>query len=446
MQFEKRKLADLRPAEYNPRKQLTPEDPEYLSIKNSIQEFGYADPIVINADGTIIKGHQRRTVMLDLGYTEADVIVLDISDKAKEKALNIALNKITGRWDENLLKDILIELDLDGYDFSVTGFQRNDLEDLIQLLDVPMAANDDEFDPDAVKAEIVEPESRPGTIWQLGRHRLMCGDATDPASIAALLDGAKLDLVITDPPYNVDYGEKVEYLRNYRKQGHRFNDDIENDTMGDTNFYSFLLSAFQNMQDVMRPGAVIYIFHADTQGLNFRQAFTAAGIKLAQVLIWEKGHFVLGRQDYQWRHEPILYGWKEGAAHYFIKDHTQDTVLLEDEPDLKNMKKQELLALIDGIFREYKDLTTVHFEKKPARNALHPTMKPIPLVGRLMNNSSKPAWTVGDFFAGSGTTLMAAEQLGRTAYAMELDERNTDVIVKRWEAFTDKKAVRIDAD
>lgn len=445
MQFETRKLADLRPAEYNPRKQLTPEDPEYIAIKNSIQEFGYADPIVINADGTIIKGHQRRTVMLDLGYTEAEVIVLDIKDKAKEKALNIALNKITGIWDDALLKDILVELDLDGYDFSVTGFHRDDLEDLIQLIDIPPDANDDGFDPDKARGEIKEPESRRGTVWQLGRHRLMCGDATDQSDVAALLAGAKLDLIITDPPYNVDYGGKLASWEKsgFQKSEMNRDNDIENDAMSDTDFYNFLFSAFRNMQTAMRPGAAIYIFHADTQGLNFRQAFIDAGIKLAQVLIWEKGHFVLGRQDYQWRHEPILYGWKEGAAHYFIKDHTQDTVLLEDEPDLKNMKKQELLALIDNIFREYKDLTTVHYEKKPARSALHPTMKPIPLVGRLMNNSSKPAWTVGDFFGGSGTTLMAAEQLGRAAYLMEFDERNTDVIVQRWEQYTGKKAVKL---
>jgi DNA modification methylase len=180
-------------------------------------------------------------------------------------------------------------------------------------------------------------------------------------------------------------------------------------------FYDFLLAAFQNANDAMRPGAAIYVFHAESTGLQFRQAYSDAGLKLAQCLIWEKNAFVLGRQDYQWRHEPILYGWKEGAGHYFVNDRTQDTVMLEDELDFKSMKKPELLAFIDKMFRDYKDQTTVHYEKKPSRNSLHPTMKPIPLVGRLMNNSSKPGWLVGDFFGGSGTTLMAAEQLGRTA-------------------------------
>ncbi len=444
MQFETRKLADLHPAEYNPRKKLTPSDPEYVQIKNSITEFGYADPIVINTDGTIIKGHQRCNVMIDLGYTEAEVIVLDIQDKAKEKALNIALNKITGKWDNQLLKDLLVELDLEGYDFSVTGFHRDELEDLIQQLDIPPEATDDDFDPDMEAENIEIPESNSGDIWQLGRHRLMCGDSTDPNNIAELLNGSKLDLIITDPPYNVDYGAKTEFLEHYLGQeGSRNNSTIQNDKMDNSSFYRFLLSAFQNMSEAMRQGAAIYVFHAESTGTQFRQAYTDAGLKLAQCLIWEKNAFVLGRQDYQWRHEPILYGWKEGAAHYFVNDRTQDTVLLEEEADLKAMKKQELVAFIEKIFKDYRDQTTVHYEKKPSRNALHPTMKPIPLVGRLMNNSSKPGWKVGDFFGGSGTTLMAAEQLGRTAYLMESDERNADVIVHRWEKYTGNKAVKL---
>ena len=208
-------------------------------------------------------------------------------------------------------------------------------------------------------------------------------------------------------------------------------------------FYQFLLAAFQNMNEAMRPGAGIYVFHAESTGLQFRQAYADAGLKLSQCLIWEKNAFVMGRSDYQWRHEPILYGWKEGAGHYFVKDRTQDTVLLEDLLDFKSMKRQELLALVEKIFREYQDQTTVHFENKPARNSLHPTMKPVPLIGRLMNNSSKPGWLVGDLFGGSGSTLMAAEQLGRTAYIMEMDERNVDVIVHRWEQYTGKKAVKL---
>lgn len=441
MRFETRSLSDLRPAEYNPRVPLTPADPEYQSIKRSIEEFGYADPIVINADGTIIKGHQRRTVLMDLGYTEVEVIVLDIQDKAKEKALNVALNKITGKWDNAILKDLLLELDLEGYDFSVTGYQRTDLEDLIQLVDVPAEAQDDNFDPEAAAANIPEPNTRYGDIWQLGRHRLMCGDSTDPTDVAALMGGDELDLMVTDPPYNVAYGAKTDFMADSGR-GHGHN-SIANDDMDEASFYNFILAFYENAVEAMRPGAVIYVFHSDTHGLTFRQAFEDAGLKLSECLIWEKNAFTLGRSDYQWRHEPCLYGWKEGAGHFFVKDRTQDTMLLEDTPDFKKMSKQELLAFIDKIFRDYKDQTTVLFENKPARSKEHPTMKPIPLIGRLINNSSKPGWLVGDFFGGSGSTLMAAEQLGRTAYLMEYDERYVDVIINRWEQFTGEKAVKL---
>ena len=440
MRFECWKRADMKPAAYNPRKPLTPADPEYQDIARSIEEFSYSDPIVLNYDGTIIKGHQRRVVMMDKGFTDAWCIVLEIRDKQKEKALNIALNKITGKWDNTRLRDILVELDLEGYDFSTTGFHRDELEDLIRLTEIPPEAQDDDFDPDAEAEQIETPVSTTGDIWQCGRHRVMCGDSTDPEDVAALLRGEQLDLIITDPPYNVDYGAKNDYLNQFDK-GNRNSADIRGDHMGNAEFYHFLLTAFQNASDAMRPGAAIYVFHADTVGLTFRQAFKDAGLKMAQCLIWEKNQFVIGRQDYHWRHEPILYGWKEGAAHYFIQDRTQDTVFLEDEIDFKAMKKQELVAFLEQLRREYKDQTTVHFEPKPSRNAMHPTMKPIPLIGRLMNNSSKAGWRIGDFFGGSGSTLMAAEQLGRTAFLMEKDPKYTDVIVRRWEAFTGQRAV-----
>lgn len=445
MRFERRKLADLRPAEYNPRKQLTPEDPEYQSIRRSIEEFGYADPIVINSDGTIIKGHQRRTVMLDLGMEEAEVIVLDIEDKAKEKALNIALNKITGQWDNVLLRDVLQGLDLEGYDFSASGFTQEDLSDLIELTSIPDEAHDDDFDPDAASGEIEEPVSRPGTVWRLGRHRLMCGDATDPEDVAILLGREKLDLIVTDPPYNVDYDEKDTGLERVGKRSKtRKSSEITNDRLSDSDFYDFLVSSFRNIEEALRPGGAAYVFHADSKGLDFRQAFQDAGLDLKEVLIWEKNNFVLGRQDYQWRHEPILYGWKPGAAHYFVKDRTQDTVFLEEEVDLKKLKKTELLQILERILQDNEHLTTVHFEAKPMSSQLHPTMKPVSLIGRFIANSSRPGWTVGDFFGGSGSTLIAAEQLGRTSYLMEIAPRNVDVIVRRWEEYTGEQAELIE--
>lgn len=415
-------LSDIHPAEYNPRQDLQPGDPDYEALKRSIEDNGYVGLILINKDGTIIGGHQRYKVLKDLGYTKARVLVTDV-DKQTEKALNIALNKISGDWDEEKLKAALMDLDLNDYDLTKTGFTSSEVEDLVLKLDT-VEPEEDNFDADEAYDEITDPVTKRGDIWILGDHRLMCGDSTDPTDVSALLQGAEADLVITDPPYNVNY-----------KDG-----EIKNDNMAEDTFEQFLDEAFGCMFDAMREGAAAYVFHADSEGLAFRRAFNDSGFKLAECLIWEKNSFVLGRQDYQWRHEPILYGWKEGAAHYFIDDRSQDTVLLEDELDFQSMKKEDLITYINQIRDSYKNRTTVLFENKPTKNDLHPTMKPISLVGRLMKNSSKPDWNVLDLFGGSGFTLMAAEQLGRNAYLMELDEKFCDVIVKRWEDFTGRKA------
>lgn len=442
LKTEKRKLNELVAADYNPRKALTPEDSEYQKIKRSIEEFGYVDPIIINEDGTIIGGHQRCTVLKDLGYEEVDVVVVSL-DKQREKALNIALNKITGEWDELKLKDLLLDLDLGDYDISLTGFEQEDLAELVDNLAVEPEAMDDDFDGEAVLEDIVEPKTKLGDVWKLGRHRLMCGDSTSQEDVATLMKGEMADLIITDPPYNVNYGDKADMLDTYLQKGHRNNSRIKNDNMDNESFYSFMLQIYQSAYEFMREGAAIYVFHAESTGHIFRQAFLDAGLKLAQCLIWEKNAFVLGRQDYQWRHEPCLYGWKEGAAHYFINDRTQDTVILEDDVDFEAMKKADLIAYIEDMHRKYKDQTSVIYENKPTRNDIHPTMKLVTLIGRLMSNSSKSGWNVLDLFGGSGSTLMAAEQLGRTAFLMELDEKFCDVIVKRWEEYTGQSAIRI---
>nr|DAM41175.1 MAG TPA: adenine specific DNA methyltransferase [Caudoviricetes sp.] len=445
LKTEKRKLTELRAAEYNPRKTLTPEDSEYQKIKRSIEEFGYVDPIIINEDGTIIGGHQRTTVLKDLGYEEVDVVVVDL-DKQKEKALNIALNKITGEWDELKLKDLLLDLDLGDYDITFTGFEQKDLTELVDSLAVEPETVDDEFDEEEALEQISEPVTRLGDVWILGRHRLMCGDSTSQEDVAILMNGEMADLIVTDPPYNVNYGDKAEMLDTYLPgKGHRNTSHIKNDNMDNVSFYQFMLQIYQSAYEAMREGAAIYVFHAESTGHIFRQAFLDAGLKLAQCLIWEKNNFVLGRQDYQWRHEPCLYGWKEGAAHYFINDRTQDTVILEDDIDFEAMKKSELVAYLEELRRKYKDRTSVIYENKPTRNDIHPTMKPIALMGKFITNSSKSGWNVLDLFGGSGSTLMAAEQLGRNAYLMELDEKFCDVIVKRWEDYTGQSAVRIPA-
>lgn len=439
MKMEKRMLSELRPAEYNPRKALTPEDKEYQDIKRSIEKFGYVDPIIINSDGTVIGGHQRLTVLTDMGYETADVVVVDL-DKDDEKALNIALNKITGEWDEIKLKDLLLDLDLNEYDLANTGFSAVEIEDLCVRLEQDVEAEDDEFDLEEELDKIEEPMTQRGDVWILGNHRLMCGDSTDPKDVATLLAGDEANLVITDPPYNVAYGEKTEFMSDSGRG--QVQERILNDNMDDDSFYKFIYEAYSRAYEVMRPGAAIYVFHAENSGLTFRQAFVDAGLRFSECLIWEKNSFTLGRSDYQWRHEPCLYGWKEGAGHYFINDRTQDTVLLEEERDLESMKKSDLITYIGQLEEFFRDKTTVLYEDKPKRNDAHPTMKPISLIGRLMKNSSKPQWNVLDLFGGSGSTLMAAEQLSRNAYLMELSEKFCDVIVKRWEDYTGQKAVK----
>lgn len=439
MQFVKKKMSEIKGAEYNPRKALQPGDSEYEKIKNSILQFGYVDPIIINSDGTIIGGHQRYTVLCDLGYEEIDVVQLEI-DKTQEKALNIALNKISGEWDEVKLRDLLLDLDIQEFDISLTGFEQSELEELVERLEVDQEAQDDDFDADAAYEEIEEPVTKRGQVWQLGKHRLMCGDSTLLEDVGILMGGEMADIVITDPPYNVNYGDKADYLEEYVGKGHRNSNRIKNDNMDNASFYQFMLATYTSAYEYMRAGAAIYVFHSENEGVTFRQAFHDAGLKQAQCLIWEKNTFVLGRQDYQWRHEPILYGWKEGAAHYFINDRTQDTVIIDDKIDFESMKKSELIAYIEDIHRRYAFQTTVMYENKPARNDMHPTMKPIELVGKLMTNSSKPGWIALDLFGGSGSTLMAAEQLSRTAFIMELDEKYCDVIIRRWEEYTGEKA------
>ncbi len=443
MELVKRQLADLKPAEYNPRKALKPGDPEYQRIAASIEEFGYIDPIIINVDNTIIGGHQRRTVMLDLGYTEADCILVEM-DKTREKALNIALNKITGEWDEAALKDLLIDLDKANYNVGLTGFGDDEIEKLFAAVELTQEANDDGYDPDKKLKELMEIRTRPGDIWQMGNHRLMCGDATDLSDIERLMEGVAADLIVTDPPYNIDYESKDKMLREFRTQNQkRANNEIRNDRMDGDGLYSFFYKAFCNLYEIARPGCAAYIFHADMEGINFRTAFLASGFYWAQVLIWEKSRFSLCRQDYHWRHEPILYGWKEGAGHYFGGGRGQDNFFIEDDIDFSAMKKSELVSYIKGIRERLQENTTTIYEKKPNKSDMHPTMKPVALFGRLITNSSKYGDTVVDFFGGSGTTLIACEQLNRSAYLMEINEKYCDIIIDRWEEYTGQKAVRV---
>ena len=354
-------------------------------IANSIKEFGMCDPIgVWGEDNLIIEGHGRLMALKKLGYKEAPIIRLDHLSEEQRKAYTLAHNKSAeSEWDFEILSDELKSIvDIDMMDF---GF------------DLSL----DEEEPKVIEDEIpeipVEPKAKYGDIYQLGNHRLMCGDATVLEDVRTLMNDNKADLLLTDPPYNVDYeGKTKDSLK------------IKNDNMGDNQFKQFLTDSFSNANEVMKEGASFYIWHADSEGYNFRSACKDVSWKVRQCLIWNKNTMVMGRQDYQWKHEPCLYGWKDGASHNWYSDRKQTTVL------------------------EF---------NKPSKSELHPTMKPLDLFAYQMKNSTAKGDIVLDLFGGSGTTLMVSEQLDRNAYIMELDPRYVDAIINRWETMTGSKGV-----
>ena len=382
MIFEKKNTADLLPADYNPRKDLKPGDAEYEKLKRSIEQFGYVEPVIWNkTTGRVVGGHQRLKVLMDMGMTEVDCVVVEM-DEDKEKALNIALNKISGDWDKDKLALLIADLQGADFDVSLTGFELAEIDDLFKdtLKD---GVKDDDFD---VGAELEKPTfSKAGDIWTLGRHRLICGDSTKSETYAALMGSTKANLVITDPPYNVNYEGSAG--------------KIKNDNMADDAFYNFLLDAYTQMHAAMADDASIYVFHADTEGLNFRRAFADAGFYLSGCCIWKKQSLVLGRSPYQWQHEPCLYGWKKNGKHQWYTGRKETTIWEFD---------------------------------KPKKNGDHPTMKPIPLLAYPIMNSSMSNSVVLDPFGGSGSTLIACEQTDRICYTVELDEKFCDVIVKRY--------------
>lgn len=382
MRIEKKKVTDLIPADYNPRKDLKPGDKEYEKLKRSIHEFGYVDPLIWNQQtGRLIGGHQRLKVLKDMGVEDVDVVVVDMNEE-KEKALNVALNKISGDWDKDKLMLLITDLQGEDFDVSLTGFDPEELDDLFKD-DLKDDVKDDNFDVDK---ELKKPTmTKPRDLWQLGEHRLLCGDSTKEESYNLLMAGKQANLVITDPPYNVNYQGSAG--------------KIKNDNMKDDAFYQFLLAAFTNMEKSMADDASIYVFHADTEGLNFRKAFSDAGFYLSGTCIWVKQSLVLGRSPYQWRHEPILFGWKKKGKHCWYAGRKESTIWEFD---------------------------------KPKKNKDHPTMKPIPLLAYPIMNSSMTNSIVLDPFGGSGSTLIACEQTKRICRTIELDEKFCDVIVKRY--------------
>lgn len=415
-------ISKLKRAEYNPRKELTPEDPEYQQLKKSIVEFGYVVPVVVNSDMTVIGGHQGLTVLEDLGYKKIECSVQNLN-KTQEKALNLALNKINGIWDNEKLEKILAELKELEFDMDITGFSPDELN---EIFNDTLEATEDDFDVDKELEEIEEPVTQLGDVWILGKHRLLCGDSTQKEAVAQLMNNHEADMVLTDPPYNVN----VENSKGMK---------IKNDNMDNESFREFLTKSFKNLSEVLKAGGAFYIWFASKEHINFEKALNENGLKVRQELIWNKNMFILGNQDYQWKHEPCLYGWKEGAAHYFIDDRTQSTVIEDRHQDFRKLKKEELIKILEDTYRE-RISTTIIEEDKPTINDLHPTMKPIKLLSRLIKNSSRVDECVLDLFGGSGSTLIACEQLSRTCYMMELDPKYCDVIIKRWETLTGKKA------
>lgn len=407
-------IGSIKPYENNaklhPREQIE-------QIKKSIEQFGMDDPIGIWKD-EIVEGHGRLIACQELGMEEVPIIRLDHLTDEQRKAYTLVHNKLTmnSDFDIDILNDELatindIDMELYGFDLD---FMINDEPEEIVEVEVPEV-------PD-------EPKSKVGEIYQLGNHILMCGDSTNEDDVKKLMNGKTADLLYTDPPYNVDVSNS---------QGMKImNDNMENDE-----FYQFLNKAFRNATLNLKKGGAFYIWYADSEDLNFRTACLNNELLIKQCLIWVKNSFNFGRQDYKWQHEPCLYGWKEGEGHYFVEEYNHPTVI-DDELDFEKMKKEEMKQLLEEIFSE-KVAKTIIRENKPLVNDLHPTMKPIKMCAEMIMHSTKKDETVLDLFGGSGSTIIACEQIGRKCYMMEYDPKYTDVIIERWEKFTGEKAVKI---
>lgn len=412
MQIHDISISLLREYDNNPRNN----DGAVDAVAASIREFGFKVPVIVDGDNVIVAGHTRVKAARKLGMSAVPCIIADDLTPQQIKAFRLADNKVgqLAGWEIEKLGKELSEIDMD---MSVFGFDAVEFEEFSEVCE-------DEI-PDV--GEEGDPITKIGDIWQLGRHRLMCGDSTSVESVAVLMDGALADMILTDPPYNVAYeGGTKDKLA------------IMNDNMDDESFRAFLQDAFCAGDSALKKGGAFYIWHADSEGFNFRYACKAVGWEVKQCLIWNKNALVLGRQDYQWKHEPCLYGWKSGASHYFVKNRKLTTVL-NDGVDIDVMTSDELRELI----REITEPSSVINENKPTRNGEHPTMKPVGLLSRQIRNSSRIGEKVLDLFGGSGSTLIACEQLGRTCYMMELDPKYCDVIIKRWETLTGEKAVKI---
>lgn len=391
MQVEQIGIATLIPFAKNSR---THSDAQVAQIAASIREFGFTNPVLIDEANGIIAGHGRVLAARKLKLTEVPCIRLAHLTDAQKRAYVIADNKLAlnAGWDEAMLKLELADLKALDFDLDLTGFDTDEIDALLAE-----KGTEGLTDPDDTPEPPVEPVTRPGDVWVCGQHRVMCGSSLEMTAMERLCGDQRVDMLLTDPPYNVAYTGKTKDALT-----------IQNDSMGDEAFRTFLRDAFVTADAVLKPGAVFYVWHADSEGYNFRGACKDAGWQVRQCLIWQKNSMVMGRQDYHWQHEPCLYGWKDGAGHLWASDRKQTTLLKFD---------------------------------RPSRSEDHPTMKPVALFEYQLLNNTKGGDIVLDSFGGSGTTLIAAEKNGRIARIMELDPKYVDVIVKRWEDFTGQKAV-----
>jgi DNA modification methylase len=399
MKIEQVKLEALIPYARNSR---THSDGQVAQIAASIKEFGFTNPVLIDETGSIIAGHGRVMAARKLGLADVPSIRLTHLTEAQKRAYIIADNKLAlnAGWDDEMLAVELTDLKDMGFDLDLTGFSAEEIDGLL----APMGT-EGLTEEDAVPEVPEAPVTVLGDVWLLGKHRVMCGDSTSIDAVDTLMDGGKADMVFTDPPYNVAV---VGGCKNPLNPMYQSGKAIENDSMSDADFRQFLRDAFASMDAGSKDGAVAYVCHADSEGINFRCAFVESGWMVKQCLIWRKSAFVFGRQDYHWQHEPILYGWKQGNAHKFYGERNQSTVW--------------------------------DFNRPAPSDKSHPTMKPVELVEKAINNSSKAGDLVLDIFGGSGSTMIACEKTGRECRLMELDPKYCDVIVKRWQEFTGKIA------
>lgn len=413
MEILKIHIDELNPATYNPRTDLQPSDPEYEKLRRSIEEFGYVEPIVWNrSTGNIVGGHQRFKIMKDRGDKEFDVSVVDLDD-LREKALNIALNKISGNWDDEKLALLLTELRDSSIDLELTGFDTEELNDLISSMPDEVEknpiVNEDNFDVQKALDEIKVPETYRGDVWKLGRHVLMCGDATVIDDIKRLMGNYKAALVVTDPPYNVAVESDSARLAADGR------DSIMNDNMPVEQFAGFLHAVFERYVEVMDPNSAIYVFHSSSYQREFEDAMNAAGVKVRSQCIWVKNAASFGWSQYRWKHEPVFYAHLKGQAPAWYGDRKQTTVWREGLP-VEEAEPVSIWEVSRGDVTKY----------------VHPTQKPLELLAIPIGNSSRRGDIVIDHFGGSGSTLMTCDQMDRECRTLELDPVFCDVIKKRF--------------